>query len=117
MSQATATNPPVSVVCTGASPATVTIPTASTSVELVGVLIHNDVVLPQSLTPGCSEGFCWLCFLEPATASVLDSCCHSCLCQICHGSSTDKFCFIELNLLLMFYVLFVMHFTIMFQYG
>ena len=44
------TTPPVTVVCTGASTATMTIMIAATSVRTAIVLVQNDVVLPPPLT-------------------------------------------------------------------
>ena len=51
MSQATASTPSVTVVCTGALTATTNVLTASTSMGLAGVLGQNDVGLPWPLSP------------------------------------------------------------------
>ena len=43
--------PIVTVICTGAMTATVTVITVSTSLGLAGVVGENDVILPQPLAP------------------------------------------------------------------
>ena len=93
---ATTTMPLVTVLCSRASPMTMTVTMASTSVGLA-VLGQHDVLLPHS------KGFCWPYHCAAAeTTSVPDT--FLGMCQLCHVSFSGEFFLSGLNLPLIHYV-------------
>ena len=89
---ATITTPPVTVVCSGASPITMAV-TMAPPLGIAASGQHDVVLPPQLILSGllrCSIN------LTTATTSVLDA--FSSLCQLCNWSSPSKFSLSELSL-------------------